>query len=44
MSEVTITKNNFEQEVLNSDIPVIIDFWATRSGPCKMIAPIIEEI
>ena len=44
MAEITLTKENFENEVLNSDIPVLVDFWATWGGPCKMIAPIVEEI
>lgn len=42
--EITLTKSNFEKEVLQSDRAVLIDFWATWCGPCKMLSPVIEEI
>lgn len=44
MAEIKITKNNFEAEVMKSDITVMLDFWADWCGPCRMLAPVVEDI
>lgn len=44
MEPITITSTNFEQEVMNSDVPVLVDIWASWCGPCKMLSPIVDEI
>ena len=41
---ITLTKENFAQEVLQSDKPVLVDFWATWCGPCKMMGPVVEQL
>lgn len=44
MSAISVNKNNFNQEVLNSDKSVLMDFWAPWCGPCRMVVPLVEEI
>jgi thioredoxin 1 len=44
MSEIILTEDNFEAEVIKSDVPVLVDFWAPWCGPCRMLGPVVSEI
>ena len=42
--EIALTNENFEEEVLNSDVPVLVDFWAVWCGPCRMLSPVVDQV
>ncbi len=44
MTPIVLTENNFENELLKSDVPVLVDFWAPWCGPCRMLSPVVDEI
>lgn len=44
MSVITLSSQNFEKEVLKSEVPVLVDFWASWCGPCRMLSPVVEKI